>query len=139
MIPKFRVYDKWDKVMKYVESIEWNRETKFDELDLIGTVDSTDENFTEFKHPDWFILMQSTGLYDKNDVEIYEGDILKVRDSYLALYVVEWYRDKFMWVLRYQKDKNQYFPFYGITNTFFEDLEMLGNIYEKPELLEDVE
>ena len=135
MIPKFRVYDKWDKVMKYVESIEWNRETKFDELELIGTVDSTDENFTEFKHPDWFILMQSIGLYDKNDVEIFEGDILKIKDSRLAVYVVERHKDKFMWVLRYQKDKNQCFPFYNVTGAFFEEIEVIGNIYENPDLL----
>lgn len=135
MIPKFRVYDKWDKVMKYVESIEWNRETKFDELELIGTVDSTDENFTEFKHPDWFILMQSTGLHDKNGVEVYEDDIVRCSRGcpHRVIWVKE-YGGSFLGGMPawYLSGLNEGYSWTGAE-------EIIGNSWETPELLEDVE
>ncbi len=123
MKPKFRAYSETNKDM-----VSWGNLLNLNVSNI-------------FRNPEMcgMVLMQSTGLHDKNGVEIYEGDILKVRDSYLAVYVVEWHKDKFMWILRYQKDKNQYFPFYNISGPFFEDLELLGNIYENFELLEETE
>ena len=138
MIPKFRAWDKEHKEMLYPD----DEDKIFFEVTVYGmsTLDMRvdPDEYGGFSYLNT-VIMQSTGLRDKNGAEIYEGDILKLRDSYLAVYVVEWYKDKFMWVLRYQKDKNQYFPFYGISGPFFEDLELLGNVYETPELLEGVE
>lgn len=138
MMPKFRAWDKEHEEMLYPD----DEDKIFFEVTVYGmnTLDMRvdPDEYGGFSYLNT-VIMQSTGLRDKNGVEIFEGDILKLRDSYLAVYVVEWHRNKFMWVLRYQKDKNQYFPFYAITNTFLEDLELLGNVYQTPELFGGVE
>ena len=74
------------------------------------------------------ILMQFTGLKDKNGKEIFEGDIV---DAEGETNIVKW-DDRFCaFVLRYQN---------GELNHFFhqrpvDNLRIIGNIYESPELL----
>ena len=71
-------------------------------------------------------LMQYTGLKDKNGKEIYEGDILKDCDT-REIKTVIWHKNCF--ILRDTKGFYQW--------TYFEDEhEVIGNIYENPELLE---
>lgn len=84
-----------------------------------------------------FILMQYTGLKDKNGVEIYDGDIVK--------YIHIDYIDQNTSVYRYfivecesaaegmYPFNNEYFSVYG------DDYEIIGNIYENPEMMEVTE
>ena len=77
------------------------------------------------------ILMQYTGLKDKNGKEIYEGDIIRESDGdggYIYAKVV-YYKDGFM-----GKEKG-FEPEYPISD-FKNETEVIGNIYENPELLE---
>ena len=79
------------------------------------------------------ILMQSTGLKDKNGKEIFEGDILGTIDGLLDG-VVEYRTDLGMWtndLLRY----NNFERLCSIANS----REIIGNIYENPEMLEVTE
>lgn len=84
-------------------------------------------------------LMQSTGLKDKNGKEIFEGDIITngkdvmfmKRHNTLGFYVE-------------QKGKVEFIADGAILEEFEEDakeiadsLEIIGNIYENPELLEE--
>ena len=79
-------------------------------------------------------LMQFTGLKDKNGKEIYEGDILKINGFYDGLYntlEVRWIKNGFKCVgLINEKAVCETVYDYG----FHE--EIIGNIYENPELLE---
>lgn len=77
------------------------------------------------------ILMQCTGLKDKNGNLIYEGDILKLAEFVKP---VEVKHRALGFVLRREPsntvgyDNDKYIP---------EDCEVIGNVYENPELLED--
>ena len=71
---------------------------------------------------------QYTGLHDKNGKEIYEGDIVTNRDKNIK-YIVEWYDTG----LRARQYKNK--SYIGLE--YWKDvLEVIGNIYDNPELLE---
>lgn len=75
------------------------------------------------------IVMQSIGLVDKNGKEIFEGDIIKIADS----------------IIGYIKFENSGFFIIkkGFNNQLlnkevnYQALEVIGNIYENPELLEE--
>ncbi|HDT7912801.1 TPA: hypothetical protein RD593_001144 [Enterococcus faecium] len=87
--------------------------------------------------PDKYVLMQSTGLKDKNGVEIFEGDIVQWGDT------PDWEEEPIRVAVvkinpDIQFDSNvgifEYGRFiYRDTERF---LTVLGNVYENPELLE---
>lgn len=90
------------------------------------------------KRPDNFSVMQFTGLQDKNGKEIYEGDIVaEWRDRHRqegAVFIVEYYKTGFRGV---SKDSDRYGPF--TKNLYVNNdnpiLEIIGNIYQNPELI----
>ncbi len=78
---------------------------------------------------DDIILMQSTGLKDKNGNEIFEGDILGSKDGILDS-VVEFRSDLGMWTTSLIRYNN----FERLCNVASER-KIIGNIYKNPELL----
>ena len=81
-------------------------------------------------HQEPAMLMQYTGLKDKNGVEIYEGDILKVFGD-----VSEIYYSEHNAAFRYQRTHPAMEPV-PLGTYSSPAFEVIGNIYENPELLE---
>lgn len=111
---KFRCW--WDNRMHVVEEINFKRKR----VDLLGADTISIEEC---------ILMQYTGLKDKNGKEIYEGDIVKCRPDTLR---------EVKWVEYDGYIRCGYTPlcdnFYDC-GLYFDDFEVVGNIYENKELL----
>lgn len=73
------------------------------------------------------VLMQYTGLKDKNGVEIYEGDIMVLNKMKPSYYVVKYLENNFV------LDGVSLFD----NSSYFTEREVIGNIYENKELLDE--
>lgn len=127
---KFRAWDKKASKMRVVWDIGWKG---WDHPDEVLNYVKVEDNGTNDLLENEVELMQFTGLHDKNGKEIYEGDYVGgIWDGYIA------YCDK-------QKSLQLFFSFgcagcEGDVHWYdlIEDdgkLEVIGNIYENPELL----
>lgn len=129
MIPKFRAWDGGSLCRMYSPEEVW----VCDDNIWIIDEDSWDN--------EWLLnndlnLMQSTGLKDKNGKEIFEGDILKVINLSSWLEVVSFNKNKAMFVSKETKREVEETPLYDLFNTDIFEVEIIGNIYENPELVE---
>ena len=125
MIPKFRAWLKKEQKMdNYIDHISWLE----DELYCIG------DGITYMVSAEDLVLMQSTGLVDKNGKEIFEGDVLDYKGRKA---LVRWHGSYASFIYRFvdelQKRNTEWKPLY----LAYMKCEIIGNIYENPELLED--
>lgn len=127
MIPRFRAWDKEYKEMVQVDALV------FDEQIIKATYKNGNVVKEDLKN---YVLMQSTGLRDKNGKEIFEGDVLKVTNLSSWLEVVSFNKDKAMFVSKETKRKVEETPLYDLFNTDIFEVEIIGNIYTNPDLAE---
>ena len=121
MIPKYRAWDSWQKRMSAVDRI-------YIDTKGVRLYDDFGEYWRDFSDVE---LMQSTGLYDKNGKEIFEGDIVKmVKDVYSDLTYYEIVRHRGG---AYRLESNQHGCELWLRHT---NCEVIGNIYENSKLLE---
>lgn len=121
MIPKYRAWDSWQKRMSVVDRI-------YIDTKGVRLYDDFGEYWRDFSDVE---LMQSTGLYDKNGKEIFEGDIVKmVKDVYSDLTYYEIVRHRGG---AYRLESNQHGCELWLRHT---NCEVIGNIYENSKLLE---
>ena len=130
---KFRVWDSERKRM----SLPF----KLDGFTIFFTDDTIPFQF--LSDTNRFKIMQYVGFSDKNGKEIYEGDILRttmtlVWDLYLDNDIEE--TEVITTVVEYQPPKFTQRRFDdGLLYTFdMEDFEVIGNIYENPEVIDKI-
>jgi len=136
---KFRAWDTVQDKMLPVESINFRND--------VISLDEGDNSVSDSS--DMFILMQFTGLLDKNGKEIYEGDIIK-GTTYLYGYelkngrqfdyfgAVEWGAQADVGLCWFVSDKQGSWELRQTVHRNDIDYctgEVIGNIYENPDLL----
>jgi len=113
---KFRVWDKITKRMYYKVKIDWNGIWFYR-----GDEERSERNYEGYSPwgSKYTKLMVSWGLKDKHNKDIYEADIIKITTG---------------------EDEYEYYvvmdgkcPILGLLGS--ENIEVIGNIYENPELL----
>lgn len=127
MIPKFRAWHKTWQEMGKVKRIRFDDDDgNMTKVLFIGKKFGANENIDEIE------LMQSTGLKDKNGKEVFIGDIIKcTRGCPHEVYLVKEYGGTYIGGMPaiYLKGIREGYA-------WTEHEEILGNIYENPELLE---
>lgn len=128
---KFRFWDKETQTMQKIPMVELRHRITLDNI------------FAD----DRVVFMQCTGLKDKNGKLIFEGDLLKplceddelieiVWNEEIARFglMIQW-RDPCYWNGLHEETKTGR-GYYDFDEYYVEDFEVIGNIYENPELLE---
>ena len=122
MIPRFRAWLKKEQKMdNEIDHISWIE----DELYCIG------DGITYMVLAEDLVLMQSTGLKDKNGKEIFEGDILKNNN-----YITSVFYEKGAYCVKFRRTTNTTVTMNVISFIEKYKTKIVGNIYENPELLE---
>lgn len=118
---KFRAWDTDYEKMLEVASINYCNNAPT----LIECISKEDSDFYLLENLDRIVIMQYTGLKDKNDNEVYEGDIVNV-----------WWNNGHNYPIKSQVEYREGCFYAGYMLNLCKDmLEVIGNIYENPELL----
>lgn len=127
MIPKFRAWLKDKKRMTEVEDMSW----------FNGNFEYIGDGITFMVLAKDLVLMQSTGLKDKNSKEIFEGDVVRMRNPrdrrQIGMFQVVGVANSPMLGLLDKKLTTEIFNLYEHMRNYYE---IVGNVYENPELLE---
>ena len=117
---KFRTYDKKKNTFTNYQIVD----------DMLYFMDKFSGVWIRDDNQDRFALMQSTGLFDKNGKEIFEGDIVSRFKN--TVEEVVWNSRKGWWAIQTRGE-------IGLTvlAQFIEVVEIIGNIYENKELIEN--
>lgn len=129
---KFRAWLKEDKKMVNVETMDFTDKS----IQYLKKSEINNAYILRRESFDDVELMQYTGLTDKNDTGIYEGDIVLVKSGGIST----WYRT----VIKFKEggfiaglinEENYFYIF----NPGFDsdDFKVVGNIYENKNLLEE--
>ena len=130
---KFRCWDTENKQMLKVQELD------FEDTFYGGRLSIRTDQYNDYFDIEDMILMQYTGLKDKNGKEIYEGDIVKFR--------FKEDREEFPDLIGYIEYQSTFAAFRIMSNqgsfkidiTEIKFIEVIGNIYDNKNLLEEGE
>lgn len=124
---KFRAWNAYAKQMYDVDLLHIRNS-------IPQVVPTLEGNYMSLVYQPKVVLMQHTGLKDKNGVEIYEGDVLQ-------FFVGD---DEFKAKVEWNDQEAGFIAFYKLSGFTPEDMGyqkdsyvVIGNIYENPELLKE--
>ena len=158
---KFRIALHQDKYEEYgLEKFKNQRIFEVKTLN-VGYENSTVEIIADYPNGDWAVceideadvdLIQCTGLKDKNGTLIYEGDVIKIKDE---IFFIKYEIGSFL-IIRTQQSLDVWYEMFieawnddvyplsqlyvdeYIQEEHIECIEVIGNIYENPELIKEL-
>lgn len=133
MIPKFRAWDTTNKEM-FKDTFAITESGQVVVVEQESIVSPPDYVFVEH-----LVIMQSTGIEDKNGKEIFEGDILAFETDEGIINVNVFWDSKHALFMFGSKKYNEEEPLAELVEVNAYPFEVAGNIYENPELLEVTE
>ena len=139
---KFRCWDTENKQMLKVQELD------FEDTFYGGRLSIRTDQYNDYFDIEDMILMQYTGLKDKNGKEIYEGDIAKITEKKNILKhkvipmkpiiaEISWSEEYLAYILITTSVKDAFENLADYLEEY--DIEVIGNIYDNPELLEEGE
>lgn len=99
----------------------WDKHPACKGLQYVGSIERWLAN------PKDFVVMQYTGLKDKNGKEIYEGDIIQTRKGVYWEIIFSRIDGKYIYIREISS--------FGLTDRQASLIKIVGNIYENPELI----
>ena len=127
---KFKAYSKITKEIYDLICIDFS-------LQQVIVNDESESEYSTWMKLSEFILMQFTGLKDKNGKEIYEGDIVSFESvdcggvTFKQIFKVIFYEARF----GLQTIKSHVFKNNAIIGMYNDKIEVVGDIHTTPELL----
>lgn len=123
MIPKFRAWDKEFNLMSVVTRLDyWSEIVEMSDGELyIQKLDKIE-------------LMQSTGIFDKNNTEIFEGDIVDYKGRKA---IIKWHGSYASFIYRFVDEMQERVPEWDPLFLAYHHFEIIGNIYENKDILEE--
>ena len=141
MTPRYRAWIKTEKRMLFsndILAIDYENEEIVTQQVYFENGLPDDRDIYYYK-TDEIELMQSTGLKDKNGKEIFEGDVVRMRNPrdrrQIGMFQVVRVANSPMLGLLCKKLTTEIFNLYEHMRNYYE---VKGNIYENPELLEAI-
>ena len=138
MIPKFRAWDKEHNEMLYPDDVD----KIYFEITVDGIVTYDMRYILPYDDiPPYLdtVIMQSTGITDKNGKEIFEGDIVRAEHENFSMDEVPPEYKPYIGFIKYIKTgysiitKDTYHP--CLSNIRITNIEVIGNVHEHPHLL----
>ena len=130
MRPKFRAWDSAKKEMfKDTFAItESGQVVVVEQEDVMSPPD--------YVFVDHLVIMQSTGLFDRNGQEIFEGDIVDYKGRKA---IIKWHGSYASFIYRFVDEMQERVSEWDPLFLAYHHFEIIGNVYENKEFLEDME
>ena len=130
MRPKFRAWDGAKKEMfKDTFAITESGQVVVVEQEFVTSP-------PDYVFVDHLVIMQSTGIKDKNGKEIFEGDIVDYKGRKA---VIKWHGTYASFIYRFVDELQERVSEWEPLFLAYHHFEIIGNVYENKEFLEDME
>ena len=130
MRPKFRAWDGAKKEMfKDTFAITESGQVVVVEQEFVTSP-------PDYVFVDHLVIMQSTGIKDKNGKEIFEGDIVDYKGRKA---IIKWHGSYASFIYRFVDEMQERVSEWDPLFLAYHHFEIIGNVYEDKEFLEDME
>lgn len=118
---------------RWIEGLLWKKKYDSNKIFISYFPDKDDNEDALVVDPE--TVCQFTGLLDKNGVKIFEGDICRnIKNEEIVS--VRWHGTMAGYVWNKRREDNKYLYNFGELFRVYDKYEVIGNIFDNPELME---